>query len=122
MPNLMLRGQEAGKTMNLIPLISLTLQDLKTSLLNILLFVPFGFGLPFISKFGAKKIIVAGALFSIVIELVQLITGYVSKISFRVADINDLIFNTLGTAIGYLLFIGFARLYKTKTGKKLQQY
>jgi len=67
MPDLILNGQTAGKSMNLIPLITLTPQDLKTSLLNILLLIPFGFGLPFITNFRMKKIIVMGALFSIVI-------------------------------------------------------
>ena len=42
MPDLILQGQTAGKNINLIPLITLTLEDLKTSLLNILLLIPFG--------------------------------------------------------------------------------
>src|ERR1700753_1075944 len=37
MPNLMLKGITAEKSLNLIPLITLTRQDIKTSLLNILL-------------------------------------------------------------------------------------
>src|SRR4030095_2300933 len=41
-PDLILNGQTAGKSMNLIPLITLTPQDLKISLLNILLLIPFG--------------------------------------------------------------------------------
>src|SRR6185295_11629456 len=48
--NLMLNGQATGKGVNLIPLITLTLEDLRTSLLNILLMMPFGFGLPFIAQ------------------------------------------------------------------------
>ena len=112
MPGLILNGQTAGEEMNLIPLITLTPQDLKTSLLNILLLIPFGFGLPFITNFRMKKIVVIGALFSIVIEFLQLITGYVAKITFRIADINDVIFNTVGVAIGYILFIGFVRIYR----------
>src|SRR4051812_47744794 len=39
MPNFILNGQTAEESMNLIPLITLTLVDLKTSLLNILLMV-----------------------------------------------------------------------------------
>src|SRR5919202_2568155 len=35
-PDLILNGQTAGKSINLIPLVTLTLQDLTTSLLNIL--------------------------------------------------------------------------------------
>jgi glycopeptide antibiotics resistance protein len=112
MPELILNGQTGGKDMNLIPLITLTPQDLKTSLLNILLLIPFGFGLPFITNFRMKKIVVIGALFSIVIEFLQLITGFMAKITFRIADINDVIFNTTGAAIGYLLFVGFVRIYR----------
>jgi glycopeptide antibiotics resistance protein len=115
MPGLILNGQTAGKSLNLIPLIMLTPQDLETSLLNILMLVPFGFGLPFITNFRLKKIVLIGALFSIVIELLQLITGFITEITFRVADINDVIFNTIGVAAGYILFIGFVRLYRLKS-------
>lgn len=112
MPDLILQGQTAGKSMNLIPLITLTPEDLKTSLLNILLLIPFGFGLPFITNFRMKKIVVIGALFSIVIEFLQLITGFMAKITFRIADINDVIFNTVGVAVGYILFVGFVHIYR----------
>src|SRR5260221_12704902 len=43
MPDLILNGQTAGKDLNLIPLITLTPQDLKPSLLTILLLIPFCF-------------------------------------------------------------------------------
>jgi glycopeptide antibiotics resistance protein len=112
MPNLILNGQTVGKSLNLIPLMTLTPQDLETTLLNILLLIPFGFGLPFITNFRMKKIVVIGALFSIVIEFLQLITGFMAKITFRIADINDVIFNTVGVAIGYILFVGFVRIYR----------
>lgn len=114
-PDLILSGQTAEKAINLIPLIRLTRQDLKTSLLNILLLTPFGFGLPFITNFRMKKIVVIGALFSIGIELIQLITGFIAKITFRIADINDVIFNSIGVAIGYLLFVRFMRIYRHKS-------
>jgi glycopeptide antibiotics resistance protein len=109
MPNLILNGQEAGESLNLIPLVTLTAEDLKTSLLNILLFVPFGFGLPFIINLGMKKIVVIGLIFSLGIEFLQLITGLIANITFRVTDINDVIFNTVGVVIGYFLFIGFKK-------------
>jgi glycopeptide antibiotics resistance protein len=32
--------------------------------------------------------------------------------TFRIADINDLIFNTVGVAIGYMLFVGFVHIYR----------
>jgi len=110
-PDLMLKGQEPGKSINLVPLIRLTSADLRTSLLNILLMMPFGFGLPFLTNYRMKKIVFTGALFSVIIELLQFLSGFMANISFRVADINDVIFNTMGAAIGYILFIGFLRIY-----------
>ena len=111
MPDLILNGQTAGKAESYSAYHAHS-QDLKTSLLNILLLIPFGFGLPFITNLRMKKIVVIGALFSIVIELLQLMTGLVAKITFRIADINDVIFNTVGVAIGYILFVGFVRIYR----------
>jgi glycopeptide antibiotics resistance protein len=112
MPHLMLNGVEAGKNMHLIPLADLTLRDLKTSLLNILLFIPFGFGLPFVTHFRMKKILVTGMLFSIAIELLQLVSGLVAHMTFRIADINDVIFNTIGVALGCILYVVCMRIYR----------
>ena len=110
-PDLILNGVTAGQSLNLIPLVTLTTEDLRTSLLNILLMLPFGFGLPFIADFSGTRIVNIGALFSIAIELVQLITGLTAQVTFRIADINDVIFNTVGVAIGYACFVGFVRMY-----------
>lgn len=112
MPNLILNGQAAGKTLNFYPLVTLTPQDVTTSLLNILLLVPFGFGLPFITNIRMKKIVIIGALLSIVIELMQLMTGLLANITFRIADVNDVIFNTVGVAIGYSIFVGFVHIFQ----------
>ena len=109
-PDLMLKGQTAGKSINLIPLITLTSADLKTSLLNVILMMPFGFGLPFLTNFRMNKIVIIGALFSVTIEFLQLVSGLLAGITFRIADINDVIFNTAGVAIGYILFIGFLHI------------
>jgi glycopeptide antibiotics resistance protein len=110
MPNLMLNGASAEDSLNLIPLLTLGLADIKTSLLNILLFIPFGLGLPFVANFRMKKVIILAALFSLAIELAQLMTGLLAKMTFRVADINDVIFNTLGAMIGYVLFAVYVRI------------
>jgi glycopeptide antibiotics resistance protein len=110
-PGLMLRGVEAERSLNIIPLATLTLEDVKTSLLNVLFMMPFGFGLPFITNFRMKRVVVAGLLLSIVIEFLQFITGFMANTTFRVADINDVIFNTVGVAIGYMLFVAFVGIY-----------
>ncbi|HVU80141.1 MAG TPA: VanZ family protein [Candidatus Paceibacterota bacterium] len=112
LPGLMLNGQPDGKSVNLLPLVALGPADVTTSLLNILLFVPFGFGLPFVSRFGFGWTVAAGVLVSAAIETAQFATGYAAGITFRIADVNDVLFNTAGAAIGYLLFLAFARFYR----------
>lgn len=69
-------------------------------LANILLFVPFGFFCPMLSKHyeNAKSTILLGFGLSLFIECSQLFTLY------RATDIDDLLTNTCGTAIGYLFF------------------
>jgi glycopeptide antibiotics resistance protein len=115
-PNhLMLKGNTVTEGVNLIPLVTLRLADIKTSLLNVLMLVPFGFGLPFITKLQIKRVIVMGTLFSVTIELLQLLTGAMAHMTFRTADINDVLFNTAGAAIGYALFIRFRRMYRHHT-------
>ena len=89
---------------NLIPFADMMV-DFST-LLNILLFVPLGFFLPLLwSDFrSVKKTVLWGLFTSLSIELLQIFT-------FRSTDINDLITNTLGTAIGWLLAISLLKKY-----------
>lgn len=110
-PDLMLNGLSGSKSINLIPLVTLAAEDLKTSLLNILLFMPFGFGLAFITNMRMRNVVFIGFLCSVGIEFLQFVTGLAAGITFRVADINDVIFNTLGVVIGYTLFIVFVRFF-----------
>jgi len=100
-------GQTVWTNMNLVPLVGLGYRDLMTSLLNVLLFIPFGFGLPFVTHMRFRSVIIAAAFFSVVLEILQLLSALVAGRTFRVVDINDVIFNTLGVAIGYVLFVGF---------------
>lgn len=67
---------------------------------NVVAFVPFGGLLPVVLKRGrsARFTIVACALFSLVIEIGQYAVGG------RVSDVDDLLLNTLGGALGYGLW------------------
>lgn len=67
---------------------------------NVLCFVPFGFVLPVISKEQRRfwKILVLSFLTSLLVELIQL----VSKVGS--CDVDDMLLNTLGGIIGYLMF------------------
>lgn len=86
-------------TVCLIPFAGIR-EGLTERLLNVLLFLPFGFFLPVIWERFRTLIptVLAGFLFSLAIEMSQLFT-------YRLTDVNDLIGNTLGTALGYLLAI-----------------
>lgn len=74
--------------------------SLKGIILNILLFVPFGVLMPMTWKrrWTWWKIMLLGLAMSFCIEVIQLITrlGY--------ADVDDLINNTVGAGLGYLLY------------------
>ena len=66
---------------------------------NIVWFIPFGFLLPMLLKKSSFfKIVVCGFMFSLAIETMQFFTYK------GVAELDDLILNTFGAAIGYLLF------------------
>ena len=71
--------------------------------LNIMLFVPMGYLLPYVFAWFRAKVavrpIIAGFVISFLIENIQLI----SRRGFY--DIDDLVSNTLGTVLGVLLYI-----------------
>ena len=75
---------------------------------NLIWFVPLGLVLPALIPCG-KKVVGYGFLLSLAIELSQLMfgTGY--------TEVEDLILNTLGTAIGYGLFLLIHKLFHKKS-------
>lgn len=98
-----------GRNYNLIPFRSIyriavyspTIVDpIKILIGNIVLFIPFGFLAPIAVKVLRKSMIVTtllGMLLSLAIETSQFLFTY------RVANVDDVILNTLGTLIGVLL-------------------
>lgn len=70
--------------------------------------MPFGFGVIFIAPSIAKKIPWLAFSVGFGIEITQLLFSIVWGISYRVIDINDTFWNTLGVLIGYGLFRIFA--------------
>ena len=107
-PTLILNGVPDDERLNLLPVVTLESTDVRTSLLNVAMMVPFGLGLPFLTSLRWWAVVAAGALVSVAIELLQLVTGMLGGITFRVADVNDVIFNAAGTGLGYLLFVAVA--------------
>ena len=72
--------------------------DFTNSFLNVILFVPLGFLLPLLwSRFkNPLRATLFGLLFSVGIEVLQLFT-------LRATDINDLMTNTLGAFVGWII-------------------
>ena len=81
-----------------------------TYLFNTFMMMPFGFMLALLWRNfrSLKKIAIAGAVFSLAIEISQLFNH-------RATTLDDIIMNTLGAIVGYLIFLGF---YKLKTRKR----
>lgn len=70
---------------------------------NILIFSPIGFFSAYLFKTDFKHTIFLGFLISLVIEGGQLPLS-------RTSDVDDLILNTLGALIGYIIFIAFKKV------------
>lgn len=84
---------------NLIPFRDM-LNGLRSTLQNVLLFVPLGIFLPLLwSRYTSiKNTLLFGFGMSLTIELLQMFT-------YRATDVNDLMTNTLGTLLGFCLAI-----------------
>ena len=83
---------------NLIPFIG---SSIIPVLLNFILFVPYGFLLPFVfssCKWSWKKVVIIGAITSLAIELLQMFGG-------RYAEIDDFLINTFGAFTGYIFYV-----------------
>ena len=78
----------------------------ETSLLNVLLFLPLGWFLPVLwKKFQSPlRTVCFGFSTSFAVELLQIFT-------YRATDVNDLMTNTFGTVLGYILAIAILRVF-----------
>lgn len=96
------------QTANFIPF-----RDLKSNyngavreiILNCVMMIPFGLLYPIIKKQGVFNTIIYTFLFSLTIELLQLLSAWWAGLSSRSFDITDLITNTFGGLIGYIIFL-----------------
>lgn len=82
--------------------------------LNAALYVPLGLAMPFIfKKISLLKVFLTGLSVSFVIEFTQIFIG-------RESEMDDLICNTLGAVVGYLLYLLIKKLFPkfVETGKK----
>lgn len=97
---------------NFVPLQSIneiiSLHSMRTLVLqiagNILLFMPLGFYFPLLAKkLNLKRIMIIGIAASISIEATQGLISFFLGLNYKVVDIDDVLLNTIGTLIGYLV-------------------
>ncbi|WP_271629376.1 VanZ family protein [Caldicellulosiruptor sp. DIB 104C] len=102
-------------TMNIKPFANITLN--RQFYYNILLTIPFGFLLPLLRNKSIKKVLLKGIAFSISVELLQLLISFLIKFPYRTCDINDIILNTFGVFMGFVLWKLFTVILKAITKK-----
>ena len=108
------RESHPSQTSKLIPLSSyIRFQDVHIRwqiYMNIFLFIPLGYLIPFASKKTFLQTLVFGCCLSIGIELLQFI------FALGLCETDDVIHNTLGCIIGYWYWFGLSKL-----GEKLHR-
>lgn len=114
----------ARPVVNLIPFRS-TIEIFKHSSLgtaliqtagNVLLFMPLGFLLPVISDRFKRftNCLICILCVSACTELIQLLINLITGVQNRVTDIDDVILNTAGGLIGYVIYLFFNRIFQEK--------
>jgi glycopeptide antibiotics resistance protein len=78
---------------------------------NILLTVPFGFGVNFIVRLRRKDFLWLPFAVGFGIELSQLVINWILGYLYRVVDVTDALLNAAGVLIGYGIFRLFSRVY-----------
>ena len=84
---------------------------------NILLTMPFGFGVNFIGRFRRNDFLWLPFAVGFGIELSQLAMNFLLRYPYRVVDITDALLNAAGVLIGYGFFRIFSGLFITITSK-----
>jgi glycopeptide antibiotics resistance protein len=109
---------------NLIPFNDLKMNyggAVRGILLNIIMMMPFGFLYPMIKRRGIILTVVMSFLFSLAIESFQLLNAWWGSSASRIFDVTDLITNTFGGFVGYLVYIIFRPVYRVFGNEKWTQ-
>lgn len=68
---------------------------------NILLTVPLGFGLNFVTRVRTKDVLRLSIAIGLGIEIIQFVISLILGYNYRVVDINDALLNGIGIWLGY---------------------
>lgn len=81
---------------------------------NVLLTIPFGFGISFIAQFKARDYLWLAIAVGLAIEIAQLVISLGVGV-YRTVDITDVLLNATGVLLGYVFFRAFAWLVSRMT-------
>lgn len=108
-------------SLNLIPFYfgdcSFVILCIKNIYENILLTVPFGFGISFIARIKSQNMFWLALAVGFTFEFTQLVISLIVKSAFRSVDINDVILNAIGVLLGYGVFKFFGWLFVSVTDR-----
>lgn len=106
------------KTIRMYIVYAYKLNSFENLVGNILAFVPFGFLLPYVHKWGKNFFVMLLNAFLLVlgIEVFQLFSA------FGAFDVDDIILNCLGAVWGYLFYIIFEAIKRKQIRKKNNRY
>jgi glycopeptide antibiotics resistance protein len=89
---------------------------LRGILENILMTIPFGFGINFLARLRPRRIYWLAPALGLILEASQLVLALVFRSGFHTVDINDVILNATGVLLGYAIFRvvawGYLRLFR----------
>ena len=101
------------KQINILKII--TIPSIYTVIFNIIMFMPLGVYLRYYYKCSLKKTLIISLLISLFFEITQL-TGlyYIYPRAYRNFDVDDLLINTLGGLLGYLIISPIQKYLPTR--------
>lgn len=105
-------GQNVWREMNLFPFKTISGNLSSDILLNVVMTIPLGIGLPFLTHCSWKKIAFAGILIGVLCEMGQLLVALWAGFTFRHVNIDDVILNIIGTLLGYAVFKVFKYVFR----------
>ncbi|MET4225654.1 VanZ family protein [Oerskovia enterophila] len=78
--------------------------EIADAVMNVLVFVPVGVLVPLLTARASwRRVVAAAAVLSLTIEVTQLVTAHLLG-GGHIADVNDLLFNITGGAVGFAVF------------------
>ena len=85
---------------------------------NIVLLIPFvlftALFLDYKKKYTMKKMIIWGVRLSVIIETIQAIINILAQYPNRIADIDDIILNSIGVVLATIVYSGIRKMFLSK--------